>query len=1183
MNLPQLAGWCFLTIAPPLATQPGQGAEEVLAIRLGEARRESLIEEATHRADHPAARGFRFVAPETSRVTISAESYAINAYLSVFDAEGELLAEDADGGIEQNARLVLDLEQGDELSIVVSTDKHREGEVKLEVSAGEVELPSGEEALAIQAHFYRVYAERYLERLEPGNTLTPEAHSKNRENAAIYYTAAAQIENTLERLHYARTSAETAIELWSELGNPERLRFARSYLGLILTKSGHHLQAIELLEPILASFAPDEDPEIETIVLDGIGRAQKELGHHEAAHSTFEELIEVTERIGDPRNVALARNRLGGLLLAEGRSERALEENRIELEIARLNGDGEVQAHAERLRASIRLRQGRSSEALQSFERSLELTRSPSRSIEILIQIGYLHEIGTRYGAAMEAFEDALSGARRLGNEDAEFRAMYGVARVLKRTGELQAARRLLEEAEALAATLEPRLRCLLLIGLGTLRIDLEDFQQADAALRDALALASEIHGPQLEALCAYNLGYSNYQQGLFGEAHGWYTRAMELARSTQIEFIEAVVLIGKAQVLVRLGRNEEAAEAAHDGLSMARALDLNIHVLSALEIAAEVALARDELESAFEYLEELEAQLDRPALRERGLQGLLGLRASMSDKAGVAQDTTARVVERAGGDPKLELAAIRRGFAENCRWKGRMVLEGIAEHRQGRRSVQSRHLRNGWREAEARVSEAEQRLSLAILGSKPPATIELLREERDRLADQASLRKQNFRRSAPREAGIDVPVSVAPEDLQKQLSERDLLIDFVAGRTRLYAYVLTRERFEFLDLGEREGIESDTTLFLTMINAHETRGSTRGIAKVGGALYTRLLEPALNLAGEGIERLIVIPDPLVAGLPFEALVRDGGSQGTSLSFDSIEFVLDRFEVHYTPSAPVLLELANLGPRPEPGRTLVLADPIYPAESETSGSAPALQRLPGTRLEALSLCNTLIDQEEGDERAPLEPASMDAILEQRTASLERNGWDLYLGQAANPEPLRGDLRGYSIIHLAAHGLIDPSEPGNSKIILSSARGQQGQLTLTEILDLDLDAELTVLSACETGSGRVRKGDGVQSLARAFLYAGSRSVIASLWKVSDREAMLTMQRFYESHLGGKLTPGRALRAAKLALRRREDPGPLASLLASRERGLGLTARSELREDTTAHPYYWAPFVLIGALR
>jgi CHAT domain-containing protein len=435
-------------------------------------------------------------------------------------------------------------------------------------------------------------------------------------------------------------------------------------------------------------------------------------------------------------------------------------------------------------------------------------------------------------------------------------------------------------------------------------------------------------------------------------------------------------------------------------------------------------------------------------------------------------------------------------------------------------------------------------------------------------------------------------------------------LVEYVRGEGRLYAYVLAADRLRRLDLGELGPIDVSVRAFVQAVASPPDAGpaTVSSIRRLGTDLFGRLLAPAISAAGEGIETLVIVPDSFVARIPFEALVVESVANGNEERFSDLVFVLDRYSVVYGPSCPVIRELAETGRRGDEGKILVLADPEYP--SERGGSGPpvametrarrpseAFERVEKTRIEALSVARLFATIED------LEiPAALDAFESgaARHGTVSARRFDLHLGADASPARLRRDLRGYSILHFAAHGFVDDERPERSGLALAFGEADDGYVSIADVLDLDLDADLVVLSACETARGEAVVGEGVQSLARAFLFAGSRSVVASLWPVADWAAAETMVSFYRGASDGRLRPADALRRAKLEIRRATGRrGPAGALLgvgrvASRpvdpEAGVASveSPRIGARDATEptgpsiepGHPFYWAPFVYVG---
>jgi CHAT domain-containing protein len=163
---------------------------------------------------------------------------------------------------------------------------------------------------------------------------------------------------------------------------------------------------------------------------------------------------------------------------------------------------------------------------------------------------------------------------------------------------------------------------------------------------------------------------------------------------------------------------------------------------------------------------------------------------------------------------------------------------------------------------------------------------------------------------------------------------------------------------------------------------------------------------------------------------------------------------------------------------------------------------------------------------------------------------------VFLGMESTEEAVKREpLRRYRRLHFATHSLIDEKSPLRSAVILGTGDNteEDGFLEVSEISRLNLDCDLVVVSACQTGRGQLLSGEGIMGLSRAFLYAGARSVVVSLWNISDISTSQMMKGFYQ-HLVSGIGNAAALRKAKLQMI-----------------GLGIQ---------TQHPYYWAPFVMVG---
>ena len=273
---------------------------------------------------------------------------------------------------------------------------------------------------------------------------------------------------------------------------------------------------------------------------------------------------------------------------------------------------------------------------------------------------------------------------------------------------------------------------------------------------------------------------------------------------------------------------------------------------------------------------------------------------------------------------------------------------------------------------------------------------------------------------------------------------------------------------------------------------------------------------------------LTIVPQGPLLNVSFAALQN---SQG--------RYLLEDYALHYAPAGAVLQFTApKKRPNARTGPMLVVADPALPKLSNLDRPLP---RLPGARDEAAQI-------------ARLVPASRLTMFQDGVATETR---------------VRDAVAGKAVLHFATHAIVSDDDPFGSFLALgpsASGSGTDGFLTSQEVYGLDLNADLVVLSACRSAGGSVT-GDGISAFARAFIYAGTASLVASLWDVADEPTNRLLPDFYRSWLAGE-SKSRALRAAQLRL--------LRDLRAGRVRINTAAGEVALPE----HPVFWAGFALFG---
>jgi CHAT domain-containing protein len=559
--------------------------------------------------------------------------------------------------------------------------------------------------------------------------------------------------------------------------------------------------------------------------------------------------------------------------------------------------------------------------------------------------------------------------------------------------------------------------------------------------------------------------------------------------------------------------------------------------------------------EQALTEVEHMRGTLRRDVLKASFFAGR-DVQEAYRDAARVA--LRCREAAAAAGDPD----AVRRWSATAFRYaeraRGRALLDLLTANGGVERFDLPPELVRRWRAADAEVALARDRLAAAPdpdaltaatdddAGPRhpgPPDQLAGLRDQLARATDALQQVEDELRRIDPHFwAAINPQADVRDLDtVAAALPAGATVIQYLVGRTDLLAWAITRDG---------------------MVAAHRLAGpndveplTARVVA--GCATGGRYEEPARQLAdllltplGDAIDTataLLVVPAGATMRLPFAVLPWRATTLGATVPLTVL------------PSAGTLCLPA---PPPATGSPLVVGDPAHMAYPPAPGAAPVPQApLPGAGVEAGCVADLL-------------PAAT-----------------LLLGPDARATTVRKRMAQAPVIHLATHGVLDPIAPLGSALLLADG----DSLTGAELLGLRLAADLIVLSACRTGTGSVVRGEELLGLGRALLAAGARAVVATLWAVNDVSAALLMTEFHRRRLTG--APNRAaLQQACEHVRRlgRDEAIAAYERLRSTAAAAGLdrfasSVGVEVRDlqaaeagaTPYAHPYHWAPFVLVAA--
>jgi CHAT domain-containing protein/Tfp pilus assembly protein PilF len=370
---------------------------------------------------------------------------------------------------------------------------------------------------------------------------------------------------------------------------------------------------------------------------------------------------------------------------------------------------------------------------------------------------------------------------------------------------------------------------------------------------------------------------------------------------------------------------------------------------------------------------------------------------------------------------------------------------------------------------------------------------------------------------------------TVDPAEVRKRaLDEHTVLVEYFLGKERIFIFTITQQDLEVTSVGREAFLETELEQLRRAISERDFAS----YAQSAHRLY-RLIVAPVETRLEGRD-LVIVPDGPLSTVPFEALLKREVSLGPGEAGE-LPYVLRDHAVSYAYSATVLLQGLRQKKERAPDEFVAFA-PVFAAGAARLADAP--RSLPASRQEV---------------------ADVRGLFAKRQGFF--SGWfsgrsRVYLDQDATEGRLKtGGLERYRYVHLATHGIVNEEHPGLSRLLLmpEPGSGEDGVLHLGEIYNLRLNADLLVLSACDTGGGRVARGEGIIGLTRGFLYAGAKSLLVSLWPVSDAATSGLVVDFYEELLGGR-PKAQALREAKL--------------------------RTMARNPEYAKPYYWSSLVLVG---
>ncbi|MBI2301369.1 MAG: CHAT domain-containing protein [Armatimonadetes bacterium] len=661
---------------------------------------------------------------------------------------------------------------------------------------------------------------------------------------------------------------------------------------------------------------------------------------------------------------------------------------------------------------------------------------------------------------------------------------------------------------------------------LGLLARNRGDLAAAEDLYRRALAIKDRLAPDSLEVTSTLNnLGVIACNRGDWAAAEGYHQRALAIQDRLSPGSLDVASSLGNLGRVAH-GRGEiAAAESYHR-----RALAIKERLAPG---SLDLALSLNNL--GYVALED-KRPADARRLFERSVRILEGQRRQIGSANGRSL-LNEQHEEKSNGlfEACLALGDVPGAYGATERFRGRGLVEALAERGTDLSDAPPELLRR------RDDLDNQRRIAYTSLGRCQPgaddARIEPLRAEIARLAVEQREFAAELHRASPKYAALAYPEPLDLKAVQATLDPGTLLLTYVVHAQETFLFAISRASCKLHRIPlEADELRQKVTAHRTRAAGNRLRGedpapaSAEPPAGTGQALYDLLLRPAkadINAS----QRLLICPDDVLHTLPFATLAtRQPGAAEHYLMEDRSSHTIVSMGV-YVEARKARNDAADRKP------WLGFGDPLYgPGQTAQRGDdsyvrrGGGLGRLPGTRTEVEGI-----------------------------ASLLGAGAVSRLDKDATETAARTATGTSRILHFACHGLLDNVDPFGSALALTADQDNDGLLRAYEILEhVRLKADLVVLSACETGLGEQTRFEGVVGLTRAFIYAGTPSVVVSLWSVPDESTTKLMTEFYRQLQAGK-PKDEALRQAQLVLLHDKD------------------------HPEWARPFYWAAFELVGDWR
>lgn len=937
----------------------------------------------------------------------------------------------------------------------------------------------------------------------------------------------------------SKDSIEKAIEnyikslsIYEKIGNIEGQANINVFLGTAYTTIGRNDQALECLNKALAKWKQLDNPSSEANTLQLIGEIYNFIGDNQKALEYLNQALKIANEAENIAIEAAIAFNIGKVYRDIGNNQKALEILNRSLELDTKIGNLSGKTHTLNFIGVVYIELGDNQKALAALYEALNLNiklGDISGQATAYNSIGGFYFYLANFDDALEFFNKALELRTKLGD-------LIGINEILSNLGAIYKKK----------GNKEAALKC----------------------LNKALNIQLELKEIVAQAVTLNTIAVIYIEQKKYDKALNYLEKSLELNKTTGNLSQEASNLINFGIVYEAKRELEKALEFSNQALEIYKSIKNPIGQSEALFIIASIKCNTNNLDQALESIKEsieiVESSRDNIKIQD--------LRTSYFSSAQDKYKFYIDLLMQLHRQQPLVGYDIQ-AFIVNENSHARTLLDLVNQSKVDIRKGLNVELIKQEEDLNEELNEKTAALLKAQLGDKKLSKEEIFKlqkeiKEINKELEQIELKIKN---GSTIYATLNKPKPISLEEIQREiLDQNTVLLEYCLGENDSYLWVVSFNHFASYRLAKRSIINKKAKDLYNSLSTNTDfglKGKARLVRKDYENLATELsdllLLPAINKLDK--KRLVIVADGILNFIPFSTLAEPKIKKLPSKQY--LPLIVNHTIITEPSISTLLLLKQKNSHNIATAKTIILfGDPIFGYDDvrirESLFSKEAKQKLKKIghlKSQNEKLSRTILEKpfiRFGGKLTRLKFTGEE--IKTITSFLPYDQSEACLGFDANLNNITNrNLKKYQYIHFATHGLVDSENPQFTALVLSliDKEGKEinGFLTLNEIFNLRFDAEMITLSACQTALGKEVSGEGLIGLTHAFMHAGTKRLVVSLWNTNDQATAELMVKFYREIFNSKLTPSEALRTAQLSL---------------------------MKEPKWQLPYYWAAFQLQG---